>query len=265
MKRNSLYLFTALSLALHLLLFLVLPEGQVSDVNQPAPLRVGFVRPTDEAVVASSEKSVSSESSSSEDSDSIKKGASPPRTNTEISPEPDKQDPLPSPSHIPDDSPATVNQNPPEPVEPVEPVEIKPEPPSRRQVISKQLLAHPEGTGSSESDSSGKMESEPSLVSRASSSGAERVRAAPDYAVNPPPRYPYSARKRGWEGTVMVRVLVSTSGRPIEASVENSSGYTLLDRSALKAVQQWKFHPGKRGDIAVKSEVLVPVIFRMES
>jgi len=135
-------------------------------------------------------------------------------------------------------------------------------------MISKQLPAHPEETGSSESASPedmGEMESKPFLDSIATSSGAERVRAAPDYAVNPPPRYPYSARKRGWEGTVLVRVLVSTSGRALEASVENSSGYTLLDRSALKAVRRWKFHPGKRGDIAVKSEVLVPVIFRMES
>lgn len=261
MKRNSLYLFTGLSLALHLLLFLLLPEGQDSfDVDKPVPLRIGLVRLTDETVVASSEKSISSASSSSEDSASIKKESSPPRPNAENSPEPVQKDPPPSPSHIPDDRPATA-----EPVEQIEPVEIEPEPPSRRQVISKQHLVHPEGIGSSESDSPGEVHSEPSPGSRASSSGVEQVRAAPDYAVNPPPRYPYSARKRGWEGTVMVRVLVSRSGRALEASVENSSGYTLLDRSALKAVQRWTFHPGKRGEIAIKSEVLVPVIFRMES
>ena len=104
---------------------------------------------------------------------------------------------------------------------------------------------------------------DPSLPVAVSGAGAEFVQATPDDALNPPPLYPRSARERGWEGAVTVRVMVQADGRVAEAALEQSSGHAPLDRSALRTVRGWKFHPARRGSLPVQSEVLIPVIFRL--
>ena len=45
--------------------------------------------------------------------------------------------------------------------------------------------------------------------------------------------------------------------------VEDSSGFTGFDASAIDAVREWRFAPAKRGGVAVVHEVLVPVRFRI--
>jgi protein TonB len=87
--------------------------------------------------------------------------------------------------------------------------------------------------------------------------------AFPLYQDNPPPDYPALARKRNWEGRVELDVLVGRDGRVMDLKVERSSGYSLLDRSALKSVSQWHFEPGKRGDERLDMWVRVPVVFRL--
>ena len=37
-----------------------------------------------------------------------------------------------------------------------------------------------------------------------------------------------------------------------------------LDEAAQKTVRNWRFIPAKRGDTAVQSFVLVPIIFKLE-
>lgn len=88
--------------------------------------------------------------------------------------------------------------------------------------------------------------------------------AFPLYQDNPPPDYPPLARKRSWEGRVELDVLVGRDGRVMDLKVERSSGYSLLDRSALKTVSRWHFEPGKRGDERLEMWVKVPVVFRLE-
>jgi outer membrane biosynthesis protein TonB len=46
----------------------------------------------------------------------------------------------------------------------------------------------------------------------AQSTGGAISEAKPDYLNNPAPPYPYEARKKGWEGTVILRVSVSKNG-----------------------------------------------------
>ncbi|GAB6094333.1 hypothetical protein JCM14469_05850 [Desulfatiferula olefinivorans] len=92
-----------------------------------------------------------------------------------------------------------------------------------------------------------------------------RVREAfPLYQDNPPPDYPALARKRNWEGRVELDVLVGRDGHVKDVRVDRSSGFSLLDRSALKSVSRWRFEPGLRGDEHLEMWVKVPVVFQLE-
>jgi protein TonB len=84
------------------------------------------------------------------------------------------------------------------------------------------------------------------------------------YGHNPKPNYPLAAKRRGMEGVVELMVLVDEKGAPVTVDVKHSSGFTVLDREALKAVAQWRFEPAHRGGVAVAGEVVVPVRFQLE-
>lgn len=86
-----------------------------------------------------------------------------------------------------------------------------------------------------------------------------------EYLHNTPPEYPPVARRRGEQGRVLLRVTVSTSGEATVVAVSHSSGYELLDQSALRAVRTWRFVPAKFNNHAVVAEVTVPVRFTLES
>lgn len=88
--------------------------------------------------------------------------------------------------------------------------------------------------------------------------------APPMYLQNPVPQYPPLARRRGQQGTVMVRVRVSQEGKPLEVSLQKSSGFALLDAAALEAVQRWTFKPATAGFLPVASTVEVPIRFRLQ-
>ena len=92
-----------------------------------------------------------------------------------------------------------------------------------------------------------------------------RVReASPLYRENPVPEYPLIARKRGYQGTVVLEVLVNREGRVKELTLSASSGYSVLDQAALASVRTWLFEPGMRGGEKVDMWVKVPVRFRLE-
>lgn len=87
---------------------------------------------------------------------------------------------------------------------------------------------------------------------------------APPLAVqNPPPRYPWAARLRGWEGTVVVRALVSEQGRPVSIHIQHSSGYATLDQAALVSIREWIFRPARKKGKATAAAVAIPVTFRL--
>jgi protein TonB len=85
-----------------------------------------------------------------------------------------------------------------------------------------------------------------------------------DYLRNPAPAYPPLSRRMGEEGKVILRVSVSPQGSADNVEIRTSSGSQRLDESAQKTVRNWKFIPAKRGDTAVQSWVLVPIIFKLE-
>ena len=75
------------------------------------------------------------------------------------------------------------------------------------------------------------------------------------------PAYPKRAREMGWEGTVLLRVEVRADGTVAEVKVEQTSGYTMLDQSALVTARGWRFAPEMDGGFTMPTIVDVPVRF----
>lgn len=85
-----------------------------------------------------------------------------------------------------------------------------------------------------------------------------------DYLNNPPPEYPFLARRNGEQGAVVLRVHVTPAGLPDQVEVHRSSGSVRLDRAAQETVWRWKFIAARQGDQAVAAWVLVPIRFSLE-
>lgn len=85
------------------------------------------------------------------------------------------------------------------------------------------------------------------------------------YLHNPEPTYPIMARRMGQQGNVLLQVTVSETGQAVVVVVLQSSGYALLDQSAVRAVKNWQFVPAKSNQQAVTAQVTVPVRFTLES
>lgn len=104
-----------------------------------------------------------------------------------------------------------------------------------------------------------------STSKRSESGKISQARAFAGYLNNPKPHYPGIARSRHWEGLVYLRVYVTPDGRCGDLSVSRSSGHDVLDESALAAVRNWRFVPGKRGDTPIASWVTVPIEFNLRN
>lgn len=82
-------------------------------------------------------------------------------------------------------------------------------------------------------------------------------------AGNPMPPYPPSARRRGIEGTVVLRVSVSAEGRALSVEIVRSSGSDALDEAARDTIARWHFRPAMRAGEAVAATTSVPVQFSL--
>lgn len=85
--------------------------------------------------------------------------------------------------------------------------------------------------------------------------------ARPRYRENASPVYPPEARLRGQQGIVVVHAEILPEGRAGVLKIKISSGYTLLDQSALAAVRSWKFEPARKMGMPVTVSVDVPIRF----
>jgi protein TonB len=95
-------------------------------------------------------------------------------------------------------------------------------------------------------------------------SGKALKLARPLYKQNTAPPYPRKARRLGYEGIVMLKVLIDESGRVDDLMVLQSSGHPVLDRAAASAVRKWLFEPGTEGGIKKKMWVKIPVRFDLK-
>jgi len=85
------------------------------------------------------------------------------------------------------------------------------------------------------------------------------------YLNNPSPTYPEVAQEKGWEGTVVLNVLVQADGKAGTVEIKTSSGKKILDQAAAQTVQRWVFVPARRGETAIEGWVEVPIDFRLGS
>jgi len=98
----------------------------------------------------------------------------------------------------------------------------------------------------------------------ASKGNASFTSAAPDYLHNPPPEYPEDARLNRQQGMVLLLVDVSPDGAVLNVKLERSSGYRKLDEAALRVAKNWKFKPATMGGQTVRSQVEVPIRFKLQ-
>jgi protein TonB len=85
--------------------------------------------------------------------------------------------------------------------------------------------------------------------------------AYPLHRENTPPGYPEIARLRGYEGVVLIALEILPDGRVGGTRISKSSGYAILDQSAVEAVKPWKFEPAKKSGKPYKIWVELPIKF----
>ncbi|WP_245867766.1 hypothetical protein SPSIL_011310 [Sporomusa silvacetica DSM 10669] len=89
------------------------------------------------------------------------------------------------------------------------------------------------------------------------------VRTQAGYLSGSRPAYPRDAWQAGWEGIVVIRVLVGVDGSAAAVSVQRSSGYGSLDAAAARAVKQWRFSSARQDGVPMESYHDVRVRFSL--
>jgi protein TonB len=101
----------------------------------------------------------------------------------------------------------------------------------------------------------------PTHVTETPSVGTAPVEASLAYR-SAPLRFPVQAMRERMQGSVLLRVLVDETGKPVDVVIEKSSGYALLDRSArAQVLASWLFQPALVNGQAVRAWARVPVTF----
>ncbi|WFB50945.1 MULTISPECIES: energy transducer TonB [Vibrio] len=78
------------------------------------------------------------------------------------------------------------------------------------------------------------------------------------------PVYPRLAQKRKLEGVAMYEVWLDENGDQVRQILISSSGATILDNSALKAIKKWKFSPHIVNGQKMAHRVRLPVRFKLD-
>ena len=93
-----------------------------------------------------------------------------------------------------------------------------------------------------------------------------RATELPPVPLNPnsPVDYPPALAAQGIEGTVLLRLVVDSSGTLVADStrVAESSGYPALDSAALQAAPSLRYAPAERDGAKVAMAFLQPIYFR---
>ena len=78
------------------------------------------------------------------------------------------------------------------------------------------------------------------------------------------PQYPRMARTRGIEGVALYEIWLDENGRQVKQVLISSSGATLLDKSALDAIKDWKFSPHSVDGQTMAHRVQIPIRFKLD-
>ena len=77
--------------------------------------------------------------------------------------------------------------------------------------------------------------------------------------------YPETAQRAGEEGTVVVSVYVTDSGKPQRFNIEKSSGYEDLDTAAMETAMNWHYVPAIRGGEATSDWGNFQIVYKLPS
>jgi protein TonB len=97
----------------------------------------------------------------------------------------------------------------------------------------------------------------------------EAIASGPVFAqiaarVAPSPPYPKRALQMRHSGEVVLRIRVDANGRPLEVTIERSSGSSILDEAARKFVAaRWSFVPATQDGQPVEALALLPIAFTL--
>ena len=89
------------------------------------------------------------------------------------------------------------------------------------------------------------------------------AKTPPKLTHGPDPSYSKEARKKHYEGTVVLWIVIGSDGRVHDLKVARPVGMG-LDEKAIEAVKKWRFDPARdENDRPVAVQVNVEVNFRM--
>ncbi|MEW9625763.1 energy transducer TonB [Rhodanobacter geophilus] len=159
--------------------------------------------------------------------------------------------------------PQVVLIEPPPPVPQPPPIELKPLPHPPPMPV--RVQPHPDVTPPVATPSTEGTQPMPVVTPRSATPG-DTGTAAPVEATlayrSAPLQFPLQALRQHLQGTVLLRVLVDETGKPVQVEVEQGSGHLLLDRSAREQVlAHWRFQPAMVNGHAVRAWARVPVNF----
>jgi TonB family protein len=80
----------------------------------------------------------------------------------------------------------------------------------------------------------------------------------------PNPEYSQEARKKKYEGVVVLVVAVTSEGKAANIQVIKSPGLG-LDKEAVEAVRKWRFKPAMKDGMPVAAKVPIEVTFHVAS
>src|ERR1043166_1788978 len=75
--------------------------------------------------------------------------------------------------------------------------------------------------------------------------------------------YPPASQARGEEGTVMLNVLVTTSGRAAMIDISKSSGFDDLDDAAVETAANWHYTPAVDDGDFVQKWTAVQITYKL--
>jgi len=92
---------------------------------------------------------------------------------------------------------------------------------------------------------------------------ADQVEHPPVLISRVMPMYPLQARARGLRGEVVLRAIIGSDGR-VEKDIVIAQSSPMFDQSAVEALRQWRFEPGRdRNENPVRVLLEVPIRFQL--
>jgi len=100
-----------------------------------------------------------------------------------------------------------------------------------------------------------------------SNSMSKNIKTSAKYKIgtlkNPHPEYPMIARKKGWQGRLLLNVRISENGDVLNINIVKTSGFRILDNTSVKTIKAWKFTPARLGKNNVEDYLNIPISFKL--